>query len=125
MNGTTTVSLVGVGGQGILLAAAILAETAAAEGLDVDYLGVSPVFPTPTKTGFKSAWGLAGIAAARAASRHVLVGIGGISAANAAEALRAGLDGIAVVSAICASPAPEPAARAWRRAIARVRESAS
>jgi indolepyruvate ferredoxin oxidoreductase beta subunit len=32
---TTTVSLVGVGGQGILLAAAILAETAAAEGLDV------------------------------------------------------------------------------------------
>jgi indolepyruvate ferredoxin oxidoreductase, beta subunit len=35
VNGTTTVSLVGVGGQGILLAAAILAETAAAEGLDV------------------------------------------------------------------------------------------
>ena len=35
MNGTTTVSLVGVGGQGILLAAAILAQTASAEGLDV------------------------------------------------------------------------------------------
>lgn len=35
MNGATTVSLVGVGGQGILLAAAILAETAAAEGLEV------------------------------------------------------------------------------------------
>ncbi len=35
MNGTTTVSLVGVGGQGILLAAAVLAETAMAEGLDV------------------------------------------------------------------------------------------
>jgi len=35
VNGTTTVSLVGVGGQGILLAAAILAETAAAAGLDV------------------------------------------------------------------------------------------
>jgi indolepyruvate ferredoxin oxidoreductase, beta subunit len=31
----TTVSLVGVGGQGILLAAAILAETAAAQGFDV------------------------------------------------------------------------------------------
>ena len=102
-----------------------LEQARAAEGLDVDYLGVSPVFPTPTKTGFKSAWGLAGIAAARAASRHVLVGIGGISAANAAEALRAGLDGIAVVSAICASPEPETAARELRRAIARVRESAS
>lgn len=35
MNGATTVSLVGVGGQGILLAAAVLAETAMAEGLDV------------------------------------------------------------------------------------------
>lgn len=35
MNGVTTVSLVGVGGQGILLAAAILAESASAEGLDV------------------------------------------------------------------------------------------
>ena len=35
MNGTTTVSLVGVGGQGILLGAAVLAEAAMAEGLDV------------------------------------------------------------------------------------------
>ncbi len=35
MNGTTTVSLVGVGGQGILLGAAVLAETAMAAGLDV------------------------------------------------------------------------------------------
>ncbi len=35
MNSTTTVSLVGVGGQGILLAAAVLAEAAMAEGLDV------------------------------------------------------------------------------------------
>ncbi len=35
MSDVTTVSLVGVGGQGILLAAAVLAETAAAEGFDV------------------------------------------------------------------------------------------
>lgn len=35
MNGITTVALAGVGGQGILLAAAVLAETAAAAGLDV------------------------------------------------------------------------------------------
>jgi len=35
VNGATTVSLVGVGGQGILLAAAVLAEAAMAEGLDV------------------------------------------------------------------------------------------
>jgi indolepyruvate ferredoxin oxidoreductase beta subunit len=35
VNGTTTVSLVGVGGQGILLGAAVLAETAAGAGLEV------------------------------------------------------------------------------------------
>ncbi len=35
MSGITTVALAGVGGQGILLAAAVLAETAAAAGLDV------------------------------------------------------------------------------------------
>jgi len=35
MNGTTTVSLVGVGGQGILLGAAVLAETATLAGLEV------------------------------------------------------------------------------------------
>jgi indolepyruvate ferredoxin oxidoreductase beta subunit len=35
VNGIGTVALAGVGGQGILLAAAVLAETAAAEGLDV------------------------------------------------------------------------------------------
>lgn len=35
LNGTTTVSLVGVGGQGILLGAAILAETASLAGLQV------------------------------------------------------------------------------------------
>ena len=35
MNGVTTVSLMGVGGQGILLAAAVIAETASAAGLRV------------------------------------------------------------------------------------------
>jgi len=35
MNGVTTVSLVGVGGQGILLAAAVVAQAAMVEGLDV------------------------------------------------------------------------------------------
>ncbi|HET6476219.1 MAG TPA: indolepyruvate oxidoreductase subunit beta [Thermoleophilia bacterium] len=34
-SGTTTVALIGVGGQGILLAASILAEAASAEGLEV------------------------------------------------------------------------------------------
>jgi len=77
-----------------------------AELLDVDYLGVSPVFTTPTKTDTKGPWGLEGLARIRAFSRHPLVAIGGISRDNAAAVILAGADRIAVVSAICAAADP-------------------
>jgi len=82
-----------------------------AEKLDCDYLGVSPVFETPTKTDTKEAWGLEGLTRIRAYSRHRLVAIGGINATNAGEVVRAGADCIAVVSAICAAPDPRKASR--------------
>ncbi len=81
-----------------------------AQGLDADYLGVSPVFDTPTKTDTKGAWGLAGLSRIKAYSRHKLVAIGGINIRNAADVIRAGADSIAVVSAICAAPDPYEAA---------------
>ncbi len=90
-------------------------QALAAEELDVDYLGISPIFITPTKTDTGAAWGLHGLAALRARSRHVLVAIGGINASNAGDVVRAGADGVAVVSAICASADPEAAARHLRR----------
>ena len=81
-----------------------------AEAYDVDYLAVSPVFLTPTKTDTRGSWGLEGLARVRRLSRHRLVAIGGLNAANAAQAIAAGADSIAVVSAICAAPNPETAA---------------
>jgi thiamine-phosphate pyrophosphorylase len=87
------------------------ADVEQAQAFDVDYLGVSPVFQTPTKTDTKAAWGLEGIRRIKAFSRHPLVAIGGLNPANAAAAVQAGADGIAVVSAICASPDPRQAAR--------------
>jgi thiamine-phosphate pyrophosphorylase len=95
------------------------AERAAA--LDVDYLGVSPIFSTSTKTDTASEWGLSGLAALRHASKHVLVAIGGIHPLNATQVIEAGADGIAVVSAICVAPDPETAARDLRRAIDQAR----
>jgi len=83
----------------------------------VDYLGVSPIFPTLTKTDTTAEWGLAGLAALRRISKQVLVAVGGIHPGNVTEVIRAGADGIAVVSAICAAPDPAVAARALRRAI--------
>ncbi len=79
--------------------------------LDVGYIGVSPVFSTPTKRDTKSAWGLEGVAKIKAYSRHPLVAIGGINESNARGVIEAGADCIAVVSAICAAPDPEMAAR--------------
>ena len=82
-----------------------------AQYLDVDYLGVSPVFETPTKTDTKGSWGLEGLSKIKAYSRHPLVAIGGLNASNAADAVRAGADCIAVVSAICSAFDPLEAAR--------------
>jgi len=82
-----------------------------AEALDCDYIGVSPVFETPTKTNTKGAWGLDGLARIRAFSRHRLVAIGGLNASNAADVVKSGADCVAVVSAVCAASDPETASR--------------
>ena len=82
--------------------------------LPVDYLGVSPIFSTPTKTDTKDPWGLEGLAVVRAATRLPLVAIGGIHAGNGRDVLHAGANGLAVVSAICAADNPEAAAVALR-----------
>ncbi len=89
-----------------------------AEDLDVDYLGVSPVFATPTKTDTKEPWGLEGLARIRAYTRHPLVAIGGLNAGNAAAAARAGADAVAVVSAVCAAADPREASRDLARILA-------
>jgi len=82
-----------------------------AEELDCDYIGVSPVFETPTKTDTKGAWGLDGLTRIRSFSRHSVVAIGGINSLNAADVVKAGADCLAVVSAVCAAPDPEAESR--------------
>ncbi len=86
-----------------------------AKALPVDYLGVSPVFATPTKTDTARPWGVAGLRRARRLTSLPLVAIGGIDAGNARALLDAGADSLAVVSAICAAPRPAEAARELRR----------
>jgi thiamine-phosphate pyrophosphorylase len=85
-----------------------------AASLPVDYLGVSPVFPTPTKSDTAAPWGLDGLSAVRALTDLPLVAIGGIHLSNATEVLVAGADGLAVVSALCSADDPAAAARAFR-----------
>ena len=92
-------------------------DVVAAQQLDVNYLGISPVYATPTKTDTKEPWGLEGVARIRAFSRHPLVAIGGLDASNAADVVRAGADCIAVVSAICAAENPYDATAHLKMAI--------
>lgn len=84
-----------------------------ANDMDVDYIGVSPVFSTPTKTDTVTEWGLEGVRWIREHSRHKIVAIGGINIDNAAQIVSAGADSLAVVSAICSAEDPYTAARSF------------
>jgi thiamine-phosphate pyrophosphorylase len=54
---------------------------------------------------------LEGIRKAVSLSRHPVVGIGGIQLNNAADVIKAGASGVAVVSAICSAENPYQAAK--------------
>ena len=95
-----------------------VADAARAERDGADYVGASPVFATPTKADHAPPLGLAGLRALRAATKLPLVAIGGLHAGNARETIRAGADGLAVVSAIVAADDPRAAAAELRREIA-------
>ena len=75
----------------------------AANALDVDYIGISPVYGTPTKTDTAEPFGLEGLRKAVQMSAHPTVAISGMNASTIAEVMAAGTDGVAVVSAICSA----------------------
>ena len=99
------------------ISAESVADAVRAEAEGADYIGASPVFTTPTKTDTAPPLGLAGLRAIRRAVQLPLVAIGGINADNAAAVLRAGADGLAVVSAIVSAPCPRTAAAVLRQRI--------
>ncbi|MEL6433841.1 MAG: thiamine phosphate synthase [Pseudomonadota bacterium] len=86
-------------------------QVAAADPHLVDYLGLGTVFPTTTKSDHKPTIGIDGLAYMAGLARVPTVAIGGLKQTHAVDVLRAGCDGIAVVSAICGQPDPECAAR--------------
>lgn len=98
-------------------------QAQAAEGLDVDYLGVSPIFPTSSKKDVGSPWGIGGLIRLRALSRHVLVGIGGITSKNAGTVIQAGVQGVAVVSALCSADSIRGAALDLQKIVQRARNN--
>ncbi len=86
------------------------AQVETANHLAPDYLGVSPIFSTPTKTDTIIEWGLDGLNKIKDMTKLPLVAIGGINKFNTSDIIEAGADGIAVVSAICSAANPRQSA---------------
>ncbi len=96
-----------------------VAHAVAADRSVLDYVGLGPVFATSTKPDHAAAMGLTNLAAARAATPLPAVAIGGVQAANLEQVLATGVDGVAVVSAICGQPDVHAATCALAVAMAR------
>jgi thiamine-phosphate pyrophosphorylase len=80
------------------LSATNLAEARAAEE-HADYIGAGPVWPTASKPDADPPLGLDGLRELCAAVSTPVVAIGGIDVSNAAECIRAGAAGVAVIRA--------------------------
>ncbi|MDO6590159.1 thiamine phosphate synthase [Loktanella sp. D2R18] len=80
----------------------------------VDYLGLGPVFSTPTKADHKAPIGFDGLARMVQLTDLPCVAIGGLKAAHQPRVFAAGADGQAVVSAICGQDDPKAAAERFQ-----------
>ncbi|MDI6831311.1 MAG: thiamine phosphate synthase [Actinomycetota bacterium] len=96
------------------VSAGTVEEALEARAAGADYIGVGPVFATPTKPDAGEPVGIEGLRRIREAVDLPLVAIGGIDASNAARVLEAGADGIAVISAVSAADNMEMAVERLR-----------
>lgn len=88
-----------------------LNQVIAANDERVDYIGVGPVYATPTKDIPDPTLGLDTLKAMISAARHPAVAIGGIDFARIGDVIRAGAKNFAVVRAVCQSSDPYGAIR--------------
>lgn len=92
-----------------------------ANELDVDYIGLSPVFSTNTKTDINTPLELEGIREIASFTKHKTVAIGGINTQNTGDIIKNGANGIAVVSAIISQESPKMAAAELKKIIKEAR----
>jgi thiamine-phosphate pyrophosphorylase len=93
-----------------------------AQGAGADYVAVGSMFPTTTKPDFQLV-GPPLVRQVRGEIRVPLIAIGGITADNLAEVIRAGANGVAVISAVGAAEDPAAATRRLLQAIRAARGS--
>ncbi len=97
------------------------AQELAARALCPDYIGVGPVFPTPTKAIADPALGVEHAGTIIKNSPLPCVALGGLDETNLANVLKAGAVNFCAVRAIMQSPEPEKVIRAlqqiWRTTV--------
>ncbi len=93
-------------------------EAASLIAAGADYVTVSPVFVTDSKPGYGPTLGLDGLAEAVATAKGPVIALAGIIPANAADCIKAGAAGIAVMGEVMRSEDPEATVRALVAAIA-------
>lgn len=98
-----------------------LAEARQARDDRVDYIAVGSMFATATKPDFRLV-GPELLRQIRPETPLPLVGIGGITPDNVGEVIRAGANGVAVISAVCGADDPAAATRRFLEAIRAARD---
>lgn len=86
------------------VSASNLEEALAADRGGADYLGIGPIFPTPSKDDAAPPMGLAVLAGICQAVTIPVVAIGGLTVDNIEAVIDAGAEGIAVISAVTGAP---------------------
>jgi thiamine-phosphate pyrophosphorylase len=99
------------------VSAATVDEAVAAERAGADYVGVGSVYGTATKPDAGAPVGLGRVTEIRRAVRVPVVGIGGITPDNAAAVIRAGAQGVAVITAVTLADDMSAAVRRLREAV--------
>lgn len=97
-------------------------EALAAETESADYVALSPVFGTASKSDAGPGHGLDTLRKIRSAVAIPVIAIGGIGPLNVQEVIRAGADGVAVISAVVAAPDITRAAQEMRSLIAQAKQ---
>lgn len=106
------------------VSASAVEEALQAERDGADYVSASPVFTTPTKPDAPPPTGLEGLRAIVEAVNLPVIAIGGINEENAREVMKAGAQGVAVISAVVSAPDIAAAARRLRETIEAARKGA-
>ena len=94
-----------------------ITEMEKAETGGADYLGAGPIFPTASKEDLDPFLGMEGLKAIAQNTTLPVLAIGGIDHLNATDVMKAGADGIAVISAILGEIDPAEAARRLAHAV--------